>query len=497
MGGTLEIHDGSSELSVYFRTGSPAKVRSSVPGRNLGQVLQMLKLVTPEELQAGKDEISEKGGLLGQVLIQMGVIDTEGLVRALREQMLLKMTDVFAMTNAAYAFYEKVNALVGFGPDELFPVDPYPLLMAGLRTHGKLQNLSNVCQPLMGKWVSTTDAKKVRRFRLKKNEKALLEELLESPRSVDTLLQSGQYDPYLVQYILYGLMITKQLKIDEVPPEVFEEDPGAERPSRLDSISPKPSQTTDPIAMEKKQKIMDKAAAIASQNYYEMLNLPFGAPTDEVRKAFFRLAREFHPDKVSKDIAADLKETLHYVFSNLSEAHATLLDHESREEYERAVKEGEERTSLAPESKDETEVRDALQAENFFQKATVFLRRGQFDKAEDCVNRALSLNPEEGEYIALRAHLESKSRSPDESVDDLLALLQQAMETNPNSERVNLYYAHMLKRTGQVEKAQARFKAVLQANAHNIEAARELRLMDMRKKKENTARHSILKLFSK
>ena len=97
-----------------------------------------------------------------------------------------------------------------------------------------------------------------------------------------------------------------------------------------------------------RERIQTKAAALSSQNYFEMLGLSLGATPEDVRKAFFRLAKEFHPDRSAKDGLQDLEETLEYIFSNLSEAQRALIDTDARAEYEAAMREGSQRTSMAP-----------------------------------------------------------------------------------------------------------------------------------------------------
>lgn len=66
------------------------------------------------------------------------------------------------------------------------------------------------------------------------------------------------------------------------------------------------------------------------RDYYEVLGVPKGASGDEVKKAFKRLARQYHPD------VCDLgKSEAEHRFKEINEAYQVLSDPEKREVYDR------------------------------------------------------------------------------------------------------------------------------------------------------------------
>ena len=67
---------------------------------------------------------------------------------------------------------------------------------------------------------------------------------------------------------------------------------------------------------------------MAQRDYYDILGVPRGASSDDLKSAFRRLAREYHPD-VSEKVDAEER------FKEINEAYAVLSDDEKRAAYDR------------------------------------------------------------------------------------------------------------------------------------------------------------------
>ncbi len=72
---------------------------------------------------------------------------------------------------------------------------------------------------------------------------------------------------------------------------------------------------------------------MADQSYYDILGVKKTASEDEIKKAYRKLARKYHPDVNPGDKTAEAK------FKELSEAYAVLSDKEKRAQYDRLGRE--------------------------------------------------------------------------------------------------------------------------------------------------------------
>ena len=73
---------------------------------------------------------------------------------------------------------------------------------------------------------------------------------------------------------------------------------------------------------------------MAASDHYKTLGVDRKASSDDLRKAFRKLARQYHPDKNPGDAAAEEK------FKEVSQAYETLSDAKKRAEYDELVRLG-------------------------------------------------------------------------------------------------------------------------------------------------------------
>ena len=263
-----------------------------------------------------------------------------------------------------------------------------------------------------------------------------------------------------------------RMNIAPPPPASTPAPPQTQRSPR--SGSPPPSVKPDAGAREKE--ILERAENIDREDYFTMLGVTQDAPGEQVRAAYFGLAKGWHPDRLPAELA-HVRDECARVFSRMSEAHNTLSDPERREEYMRLLREG----GATPES--QAVISRVIEGATAFQKAEICMKRNDLVQAEQLCRHANELDPKQADYLALLAWLEAQK--PDNQTAkaslECITALDRALSLNERCERAYFYRGMLHKRLGNAQSAVRDFREAAELNPRNIDAVREVRLYGMRR----------------
>ncbi len=140
---------------------------------------------------------------------------------------------------------------------------------------------------------------------------------------------------------------------------------------------------------------------------------------------------------------------------------------------------------------DDEKIARVVDAAMEFQKAEILLKKNDLVGAEQLATACVRADPEQPEYLALLVWIQAQRRGDPPGMregmtsphfDDLIKLLDGVLAKEPSYERAIYYRGVLLKRAGRVDKALRDFKRAVELNPKNIDAVREVRLNDMRKR---------------
>jgi tetratricopeptide (TPR) repeat protein len=490
---------------VFFRNGAPAKVRTGEPVVYLGRALVELGLITQATLDASLKARSEEGaGLHGEILVQSGAIDRAALALGLRTQMQRKLTYLFGMPpSTTFAFYQDVNLLEDWGGAESTPLDPLPLIWSAVA--------QNPLDPMINGTLSRLGAMPLRlhadsdvsRFGFAPDEIAVIDRIHSYPAPLDRLLASGAAPEWTVKLIVYVLLITRHLDHGTSAPPVgllhIPESARTRAPTPATGVAvarlklktrlvgpdveaPKkesgPAALTPELAARKKA-ILERAAVIDREDYYTMLDVGREASDAVIQASYFALAKVWHTDRLPAELG-DIRDAASKVFARMNEAFETLSDPARRKRYLDVLKGGDG----TPEEADT--IQKIVEAATDFQRAEICWKRRDLASARKYVDKALAADPGQSDYIALYVAIEAAQRTTGQ-VDDLIAMLDLAIKKNEHCERAYFTRGMLKRRLGQSDPAIADFRVAAELNPQNLDAAREVRLYDMRRSKRPAA----------
>jgi curved DNA-binding protein CbpA len=240
----------------------------------------------------------------------------------------------------------------------------------------------------------------------------------------------------------------------------------------------------------RKAEIERRYQSIDTEDFFQILGLTRETPADQIRNAYFALAKTWHPDRVPPELA-EVKPLVARVFARISDAFQTLNDAAKRKEYL-------ERLGAGGGSHDDDEkIARVVDAAMEFQKAEILLKKNDLAGAELLATSCVRADPEQPEYLALLVWIQAQRRGDPPGMregqtsphfDDLIRLLDGVLAKEPSYERAIYYRGVLLKRAGRHEKAMRDFKQAVELNPKNLDAVREVRLHDMRKRGQAPAK---------
>ncbi len=232
----------------------------------------------------------------------------------------------------------------------------------------------------------------------------------------------------------------------------------------------------DPEAQRLVEELNRVYADLARQSYYDVLGVDAKASADDVRNAYFEVAKRWHSDRLrAANLGDEAVRRAEEIFRYAGEAQKVLTDAEQRKSYDFVL---DRKAQGLP-----TDVAVILEAEGAFRKAQTLVRRGQAAAAEPILRRVVEKNPGEAEFWAFLGFAVYSARGK-AGLDEARKAIQKAIDMNGRLDAAHEFLGKIARIEGQTKDALRHFKKALELNPKNVDAARELRLINMRGPKE-------------
>jgi len=218
-------------------------------------------------------------------------------------------------------------------------------------------------------------------------------------------------------------------------------------------------------------------------DHFALLGVRLDSSIDELRKAYFVLARKLHPDRLAALGIADDKRDAQRLFAQINTAFAVLNDPVQRDNYVSVLQRGGASAVRAEEARADELASAVMRAEEAYRRGEMALRRDQLEQALSEFGQAVQLQPLEAEYQAMLAWTKF-AVSPDKQAIAVQTRkdLQRAAAGAESSPTPRFYLGRVERMLGREKEALQYFQQVLAIKPNHAEAASEARILEQRLK---------------
>lgn len=253
--------------------------------------------------------------------------------------------------------------------------------------------------------------------------------------------------------------------------------------ARTTSAPPRPRSTSAPPDRAAIEQLIQQRLGVLARHadHYQLLGIGMDASHDDVRKAYFALARQLHPDRLAALGIADAQRDAQRLFAQVNAAFAVLSDRQRRLDYTSILRRGGEAAVRKEQAQAEALAARIVEAEDAFTRGEQLLRREQIGAAIADLARAVELNPEEADYHATLAWAQFCA-APDKAAvaGPTRSALDHAIQRSPAAVTARFYLGRVERMLGRDHEALRHFQTVLQSEPYHAEAAGEARMIEQR-----------------
>ncbi len=437
--GTLAVAVQGIIKKVYLSKGEAVFSSSTYADDRLGEMLLKAGKITVEQYDKSVELLKKTGKRQGAILVDLGYLTPKDLFWGVKYQVREIIFSLFQLEDGQYEFIE--------GPIPSDEVITLKMTMGNLIYEGvkRIDNWTKIRKemPDTGVVVKLSDnpLNLFQEVELGTNDRKVLS-LVDGKRAIKNIIEDSWLNSFEALRTLYLLWTIG----------IIEEGRAEARPVPVEDI-------LQPVSEEEgefKAKVDDLFGRLDEANYFELLGVGADADSETIKKSYYALAKEFHPDRFYDSADMELKEKLARIFDALTDAYNAVKDEEGRALYF---------------SSGRLATVDKAGAEKKFKEAVARLKTKDFKAAAEHLKEALRIDPGNADYWS---HLALAASKLPGGLAEAEKALHEAIMLEPTSGE---YYANLgllylsAKRT---EEARKQFEKALALEPDNQKAKKGL-----------------------
>jgi len=453
--GVLTVESGGVCKKVYIKNGDMIFSSSNQPQDRLGDLLLREGRITREQYDHAVEEMKKTGQRQGAALVSLGYLKPAELAGEVRHYVEEIIVGLFSLEDAAFIFEE-----MPLPTDEIITLklSAATLIYRGIR---RTKNAGSLCGSMPSldsvPHFSTDPLDLFQDIKLDQAGRSIIS-CVDNRTSVREIIAITGLEEAEVRKLLYALESLRMLEIhrateaesaDEMTEEIIE--------AIVEEVLEEKQSPAGPGVREMIEEMHGKYKGLG---YYGVLGVNKDAVQAEIKSAYYRNAKKYHPDMHFMLADDSLKNKLSDIFSYIYEAYSVLSNPAERANYD------------SPATGKPAGLREAGErARAAFEDGKVHMQHNRFEEAELSFAHASHIEPSTAVYLynyGMVLVRNSKLRQAEKA-------LEQALRLDPANSVYMAEQGFVFIALGLPQRAQGLFERALKANPGNMRAMEGLK----------------------
>ncbi len=450
--GTLSVSTPNFTKKIYLIKGDAVFASSSYEDDRLGEMLLKAGKITVEQYDKSVEILKATKKRQGAILVELGYLTPKDLFWGVKYQVKEIIYSLFQLEEGEFELAE------GDVPTQ--EVITLKMSMGNLIYEGvkKIENWTRIRQEMPDTGIvlrlSEDPISLFQNVELSPNDKKMLP-MIDGRKTIKEIVDSSwtnSFEAMKTIYVLWSIGILEEKK-------------GASREIKETTETVSFEDLMQPFA-EEEEAFMKRVGEIYSNldmlKMHELLEIDKNSDAETIKKNYYRLSRDFHPDRHLSASDTTLIDKLTAISDAITTAYSTLKDDSGRKEYFSAS------TGPAKEKKAAGKESDEEQ----FKKGVDEFKKNNFEAAVVLFKEAAGINPKKTQYWSyLSLALTKIPHRLKEAEEPLIEAIKLEPLNGEHYANLGLLYL----KTGLTKRAAGQFEKALKFDPGNIKAQKGLK----------------------
>ncbi len=437
--GILHLVQKKTSKRIYFRKGSMIFANSDIDNDRLGEFLIRQQIIDRAAFERASEVMRGTGNRFGRTLVELGFATTEEMEGKVVEQIQTIIYSLFSWETGEYRFEQHENPV---DEDIVLNLSTADIILEGTR---RMDDMGKVRRALgdPSRVLQTTEDPLLlyqKMSTLSQSEYFILSRV-DGLSSMADILSISPIGEEQTLRCLYGLVsagvvepkggaspLEEEVLPDAWPPDsdlataepeykpplpspppppaLRVEIPKPEAQLGMTSIEP-PAEPAGPSAEEiaVREDIIEKHASLREASLYDLLGVAVTANDGEIKRAYYVMAKKYHPDRHHSPYLRGVHGLLEELFGKITDAYQVLSSPLERSRYDERIRsEGAAAVANAggvPATEEVSEGAKRRAAEDWYKEGKRHFDEMHFFDAIQCLREAARLHPKKNTHKLL------------------------------------------------------------------------------------------------